>query len=473
MKLMGKVARLMRRVSACPRHSIEARRTARSKWRLFRIDESPEDDCASYRRHGSDRTACPSSSASMAKRLDSRVRIHVALTVAMLFASTPMTLSAFAASDPKYLLFHIFTGAPDSNGVYREALSPDQILAMAKTIQEIVRPPSPASNRILGFDIGPIAMDQGAAEAVETINAGFDAALTTDMAMAIHLDDRMFWKNATWPDGSSLLATPGTIEWSDWNGATAPPLSIGWLPNTNLAPPMCYMSPTVESWTQYWLVNVIGPAVVSGYQRLVAAGKPQLFAGIFAGWESNVQNGYCSLSYLGYSATNPPPSFPAMMSYVLSQHVALWTRSLAASGIPTDLIYTHLAWPTVQPWVAFNPWSRPGWTNYVWPNDFSQIYGAVGSTRWVQAEGSNIATPAGCPTCVPDSPSPYSWETYLAKSFNHGASLVDIFEAFQGEPGAFQAATGPEAIAAYRKFLSGNPLVESAGRKPSRARALP
>ena len=385
---------------------------------------------------------------------------RLALIVMGLFFGLYLT-NAYAASSPQYLLFHIFNGGPDSNGIFHEDLSAAQILALAQNISDTVQPSSPATDKILGFDIGPITMDQGETSAIATINAAFDAALATNLAVAIHLDDWIFWKNATLPDGSYLVAKPGTTEWSDWAGTTALPLDIGWLSVTNLAPPMCYANPLVQVWTQYWLLHVVGPTVVAGYNRLVAAGKARLFAGIFAGWESNIQGSYCSLSTIGYSATNPPTNLQGVLSFVLSQHIALWTKSLAYAGVPTSLIYTHLAWPTVQPWVAFNSSSRPGWTNYVWPNDFEQIYGVVGSSGWVQAEGSNVASPPDCPLCIPDSPSPYSWETYLAKSFNHGASLVSIYEAFQGETGAFATATGPEAIAAYQKFLTGGTLVET------------
>ena len=62
--------------------------------------------------------------------------------------------------------------------------------------------------------------------------------------------------------------------------------------------------------------------------------------------------------------------------------------------------------------------------------------------------------------------SPLSWETYLARSFNHGAKLVNIFGGFQG-PGAGEfgrATESDQALTAYRKFLRGDPLVEETPR---------
>src|SRR5271170_2815892 len=349
-----------------------------------------------------------------------------------------------ATAPPQYLLFHIFIGAVDPAGVFTQSVPENVLLAVAQNIAATVQPPSPAPNRILGFDIGPISMDQGAVGATTAIKEAFDVALAANMAVAIHLDDRMFWNNATFANGSSLFATPGTTEWTDWRGDPASPLYLSWIPNTNLAPQMCYESPPVQTWTNYWLLNVVGPAIETGYQRLVSAGKTQLFAGVFAGWESNLAYGYCSLSQLGYSAASPPANFQNAQADVLQRHIALWAQDLNQTGIPTNLIYTHVAWPSVQPSVAFNQYSQSGWSNYVWPNDFQQIYGAVGSAPWVQAEGSNVTlgncTDSACP-------SPYDWETYLAASYNHGASLVTIFGAFQGETGAFASATGSQAIA--------------------------
>jgi hypothetical protein len=142
---------------------------------------------------------------------------------------------------------------------------------------------------------------------------------------------------------------------------------------------------------------------------------------------------------------------------VLQRHIALWPQDLAQAGIPSTLIYTHEAWPTIPPYTAFNPDSQSGWTNYNWPGSFQQIYTSVGSARWVQAEGSNV-TLGNCPggAC----PSPYDWETYLAASFNHGASLVTIFGAFPPAPGAYSTAIGAQTLAAYTKFLEGAELVE-------------
>jgi hypothetical protein len=383
---------------------------------------------------------------------------------------------------PQYLLFHIFIGSVDTAGVYSQTMPANVILDVAQTIAATIRPAATSSKRILGFDIGPISMDQGAAGAVTTINAAFDIALATDMAVAIHLDDYMFWKQATWPNGRSLLATPGTTEWTNWSGSPAGPLTLSWIPNTNLAPQMCYDSPEIQAFVNYWLLDVIGPAIAVQYDRLVLAGKPELFAGVFAGWESNLSYGYCSLSQLGYSSQNLPSDYETAREAVLQQHISLWAQDLYNSGIPKNLIYTHLATisaaayaalqATLTPaqiealpdstafrafWTAFNPYSNSGWSNYN-QGVFQDIYNAVGVKTWTQSEGSNVIL-GNCNDSA--CPSPYDWESYLAASYNHGANLVDIFGAFQGETGAFTSAQSTQAVAAYQKFLEGETLIES------------
>ena len=57
-------------------------------------------------------------------------------------------------------------------------------------------------------------------------------------------------------------------------------------------------------------------------------------------------------------------------------------------------------------------------------------------------------------------------ETYLARMFNHGATLVNIFSwGIGGEANknmSFRVVTeGEEALQAYRKFLKGEPLIEA------------
>ena len=391
---------------------------------------------------------------------------------------------------PQYLIFQIFIGtAEPASGVYHSGMSKPEIQAIARHIADTLRPERNNPNRILGFAIGPIAMDQGEDDARRVIRDAFDVALETDMAVALHLDDYMFWAQASGTDGRQLRAAQDTAEWTDWSGTPAGGLDIGWLPNVRLAPQLCYESPQVMDFVGHWTRDVIGQEIKQQFDRLVEAGKGQLFAGIIAGWESNLSDSYCSFSYLGYSAEKPPDDFDHERERVLQRHIERWAKGIFDSGIPRQLIFTHLAplprrdyekISAMLPrerirkmpqstafgayWTAFNNYSNPGFSAYVDEGRFEDIYEAIGAhastaspARWAMAEGTNVVLAPGGPA-----QSPLDWETYLARSFNHGAAIVNLFGGFQGprlDP--FRRATdSQEALSAYRKFLQGDSLVE-------------
>jgi hypothetical protein len=89
--------------------------------------------------------------------------------------------------------------------------------------------------------------------------------------------------------------------------------------------------------------------------------------------------------------------------------------------------------------------------------NFKAIYDELekhGSPAWAGVEAN-----AGMPGSFVD------WETYLAWHYNHGCVLVGVNTGATGEelPKRLEAsAFGAEAIAAYRKFLTGQPLKEKA-----------
>src|SRR5438094_7399921 len=179
----------------------------------------------------------------------------------LLIVSISATAAAAEQSPVQYLLFQIFWGGTEYvNGVYHKDRSSDQILRIAQRIADAVRPAQSNPNRIPGFAVGPIAMDRGE-DARAVIRAAFDVALATDLAVALHLDDYMFWDQARWPDGRLLRAEKGTTEWKDWSETPAGALEIGWMRNVKLAPQLCYESPVVRNFTTYWTRDVIGQEI--------------------------------------------------------------------------------------------------------------------------------------------------------------------------------------------------------------------
>lgn len=410
------------------------------------------------------------------------------LVLALVLISAPSSLGIVAAEGraPQYLLFQIFTGNPDpSSGIYRRSRPKDDILGIVETIAATVRPPTSDPNRMLGFSIGPVTMDEGAEGARADIRDAFDIALATDMAVAVHLDDYMFWAQARWPDGRLLRAAEETNEWKDWSRSPAEGLALGWMPNVKLAPQMCYESPAAKKYVTYWTREVIGKEIKKQYDRLVAAGKAKLFAGVMVGWESNLARGYCSLSYLGYNEQKPPRDFDHERERILHRNIERWAKGISDASIPKDLIFTHLApiskrqyqqLSSMLPasrlreipqstafrahWSAFNAYSNPGFSVYPADGLFDDIYQAIGTHGrgpWAMTEGANVVLGPGGP-----GPSPITWETYLARSFNHGARIVNLFGAFQGDRvGEFRRATeSTAALEAYRKFLQGDQLIE-------------
>ncbi len=397
-------------------------------------------------------------------------------------------MSPSAAAEPptlQYLLFQIFLGAPERpSGVFRRQASKDHILRIARQIADAVRPPRADPDRVLGFSIGPIAPDEPADEARSAIRDAFEVALATDMAVALHLDDYMFWAEARLPDGRLLRDAPGTAEWQDWSGTPARGLEVGWLPNVKLPPQICYESAAAQEFATYWTRDVIGAEVKQQYDRLAQLGKTRLFAGVVAGWESNLADGYCSLSELGYSAQDPPANFDRERERVLQRHIERWAKGIYDAGIPRDLIFTHLGpiskrdydklAATLPPsrlreipqstafrafWTAFNFYSNPGFSAYPADGYFDDVHGAIsanGRGPWAIAEGTNMTMGS------PPARSALAWESYLARGFNHGARLVNLFGGFQGAgAGEFARSTeSGEALAAYRKFLRGDNLAE-------------
>jgi hypothetical protein len=125
--------------------------------------------------------------------------------------------------------------------------------------------------------------------------------------------------------------------------------------------------------------------------------------------------------------------------------------------------------------VAFGNHHRPGFSTYPQPGLFDDIYEEVARHKqvgWASSEGTNLQLGSG------PGQSGMSMETYLAKMFNHGATLVNIFSwGIGGEANkrmSFRVVTeGEEALQAYRKFLHGDRLVEAAVEASTLLERLP
>jgi hypothetical protein len=389
-----------------------------------------------------------------------------------------------SASETQYLSFQVQTGLPGYASQFHP--EPGHFLLTKAQMQEFVQSLIKAigatgdSRHKLTFAIGPLCFDMPDDETRQFIRAAFAVALENDVAVALHLDDSMGWG-----ERKDLISNPDNIETADWQQIPNTGRRMDWgRTPTKFAPQMCFNSPAIKAAVKE-RAALIGAVVKEQTDALKAAGKAYLFAGLIAGWETMIGRdfdtdrplGYRALSHLGFSESNPPKDPDLERVKVVQEFIELWATSLYAGGIDHEKIFCHIAF-TPQgldhkekahttshfspPEVAFSSSYRPGFSTYPEGSTFNEIKTALAahdSPGWISAEGTNIS-PTGMPSGL-------TMETYLGRMFNHGAVMVNVFAwGIGGEAMRShffrRAAEDPEPLAAYGKFLRGEPLVETA-----------
>ena len=390
--------------------------------------------------------------------------------------ATPANSKAPATSEePRYL---VFWSSPEKAG----------------ELAERVGMKGDGKTRFLGFGL-PNATYELEKQLPGRIRSAFAAAREHDMAVMLHFDFHLAWKNRpdlwNWFDQDK----PGydsnnkyNVEWHGWDG---PPNKVRYLNHgvlERLPPNMCFTSKRMRAEITRIVSKVIGPVLREEIAKLKAEGKEALFAGVLVGLEPSIDDysksnpeqtkmmkedgvpagplGYRALLDRGFSADNPPDDFRKALAKIIQETIAFWCEQFVDAGIPAEKLYPHVAAPApievmnAPIWTAFNKYSRPGWTTYavgVLGESFKPIYAELeqhGSPAWAGVEAN-----AGMPGSVVD------WETYLAWHYNHGCVLVGVNMGATGKDlpkRLWDDAFGKEAIAAYRKFLTGQPLVEKA-----------
>jgi len=345
------------------------------------------------------------------------------------------------------------------------------------------------NKRKLGFFIGPITMDLSDEDIKKLIKDAFGIAEKYNIAVGIHLDDNNFWGKR-----KELWSKNSNVEWKDWEGTPSNGRLINWGTPWKLAPQMCYNSEEIINEVDRLSKEVIGKQLKEELNYLDSAGKSDLFAGVIVGWESHVGAeydynqpnkreegtvlGYCALTNAGYSKDNPPSDFDDALKQEVRSHIGRWAKGLIDSGIPSEKLYSHTAFLSEgfknemgidehhEPLgagdhfgadTAFAPYVNPGWSTYS-QNGYllEEIYELVGDDiPWASSEGSAAS---GNKQVIE-----YSIEVWLAKRFNHGAKLVNMFAWVIGDTQDphIKNTKSDEAIRAYRKFLSGENLSES------------
>ncbi len=418
--------------------------------------------------------------------------LFVLLACVPVFGPHPYSAAhAQTPAETRYLAFQIFTAAPDPavplGGSGADPLphppSKDGLRRAVSSIIDAIGTTGTPTHK-LAFVVGPLALDHTEAQLQTLIHDAFALALELDIAVGFHIDDSMFWARRT-----DLAQDPANIEWLDWDGTPNTGRRLDWSAEPlRIAPQVCVNSPGLQAAVR-GQAAIIGGALADGVALLQAQGRAALFAGVIAGWETQIGRdyatgqylGYCALTNLGYSAAHPPADHDAALVQVVQDFIGLWADALAGAGVDPSRIYAHIALTSTATYAAMqeprasyariNHYAlpsvtfsaegryRPGFSTYPQVGLMPQLYetlGQHGSPAWASAEGANIRLDllnAGG-----------SMETYLAWMFNHGAALVNVFGWGVGrpsEPNPFRdAAQSPDAVAAYRKFLAGEPLAE-------------
>ncbi len=375
---------------------------------------------------------------------------------------------------PKYL---IFWSSPEKAG----------------ELAERVGMKGDVKTRLLGFGL-PNATYEIEEQLPSLIRSAFAAAREHDMAVMLHFDFHLRWKNRpnlwNWFDPDKPGYNPDNkynVEWHGWDG---PPNKVRYLDHgvlERLPPNMCFTSKRMRAEVTRIVSKVIGPVLREEIAKLKAEGKEALFVGVLVGLEPSIDDyskpnpvqakmmkedgvpagplGYRALLDRGFSADNPPHDFRKALAKIIQETIAFWCEQFVDAGIPAEKLYPHVAAPApievmnAPVWTAFNKYSRPGWTTYpvaVLGEGFKPIYDELakhGSPGWAGVEAN-----AGMPGS-----SVVDWETYLAWHYNHGCVLVGVNMGATGTDlpkRLWDSAFSGEAIAAYRKFLTGQPLVE-------------
>ena len=403
--------------------------------------------------------------------------------------------------ETRYLVFQIFTYGPNlltpTMGEGRNpqpARFPDKapLRAYIEDIKGRIGAVGDLQTR-LGVMLGTLSFDHSDAETTKFIELAFSLALETDVAIGFHIDDSMFWGSR-----KDLLSNPENIEALDWDGTPCTGRLLNWGKQpTFCAPQMCFNSKPIQREVQQ-RAAVIGKAIQAGMNRLQQLKRPELFAGAIAGSETEIGQDFKTGKYLGYRALlnrgfsreHPPQDMDGEREKVVQEFIELWSKGLADAGVDPRKIYSHTCFLShrafggddkditymkrkgeitysqhnhfAPPWVAFGKYHRPGFSTYPQGGIYEDIYEELAKHQqvgWASCEGTNMQPASG------PGQTGMNMETYLAKMFNHGATLCNVQSWGIGGPTmrnlGFRVVTeGEEALQAYRKFLKGIPLIE-------------
>lgn len=410
---------------------------------------------------------------------------------------TGPSVSMKTADETQYLVF-----VPKTDGIYEtsDAQTFDLINARVSEIIDLVGTVGDKSHKLAyGIFIPPWMIDAAFPGRIPVvIREAFNVAKKRNIAVHFTVESHYLWETRpdlwNYFDRNNFGYNPdnkNNVEWMDWKGTPHPHRYFDWGSPIKLAPHMCYNCPKVKAEISRLVSKVIGPAIKAGIDDLKQVDKEYLFAGVTVGSEpslddySNIDTvhpaigrlmdkdktpkvrlGYNALSNAGYSEKNPPKDFSQALAKVNQEFIAFWAKQLMEAGIPSSRLYTHIAagaggagspmgqFMNAPLWVAFNDYSRPGWTTYPdepLKKDFSVLYKELekhGSPHWGGTESSPHG-PGG--TKVPI-------DEYLSRHFYYGATLVVMNTGATSDKMTKRLLEGvwsKEARRYYKTFLDG------------------
>jgi len=415
------------------------------------------------------------------RQLRRNTSLWLACAIAVLaFFLSPVNDASALSSETRYLLFQIFTRGNVESNAWPNFPPQGQIESLVNDIIARIGATGDNKNK-LGICLGPLSLNNSDDEVRALIAQGFDLARKKNIAVAFHIDDHIFWEKR-----GDLINDKANIEWVDWNGKASTGRRLDWGPKpTKVGPQMCFNSPAIKKAVDQ-RARLIGSEIKRQVDQLKAQKREDLFAGIIAGWETmigpdyetNHWTGYHALTNVGLVSGSSALQCDVQLVKLVKEYIEMWSGGLEQAGISRDKIYSHIAF-TPQglgvvrgmtypqqvgfaiPSVAFSSFYRPGFSTYPLEDSLDQIHNELsrrGNPPWISAEGTNV---------VPNGMSgEATMESYLAKMFNHGAVMVNVFSwGIGGEPernkNMFRRATeNTEALSAYKKFLSGQSLKE-------------
>ena len=138
--------------------------------------------------------------------------------------TTPASSSP-CTTEPQYLSFQVFTYAAmlaDRSGQAWDLMdpSPEETVSEINEILASDKHVDPCN--ILAFSFGPLALDHSDEQMRDVIQRAFALGKKHDVAVSIHIDDSMFWKNRDY-----LWKKEENVEWTDWNRTIHEERSIG------------------------------------------------------------------------------------------------------------------------------------------------------------------------------------------------------------------------------------------------------